>query len=292
MQDLSASGVYAIHQTRMPLPAGFPVWHSAHNIVGDRPINFLHVHDCLELGRCDEGSGIFNIAGRILPFRAGDLAVVCGQEAHFATSHKGTSSRWRWIWLDPSRLLHAGDSGGDILATAAFADPAFRNLVTSQAAPEAARWFDTIYDELERRQRNYQTVVRGAALALLGLLHRLAPLQGQAAAGRHETMARIAPALHHLAQHYDGGIRVADLAKLCRVSPQTLWRLFQQLAGCSPQRYLTRLRMQMAAALLLDPRRSVLGVSLAVGYGSVSSFNRHFKTDHGISPRTWRQRML
>jgi AraC family transcriptional regulator, activator of mtrCDE len=101
-------------------------------------------------------------------------------------------------------------------------------------------------------------------------------------------MERIAPALQRIAARYADRIPVLELADLCCTSVAQLRRLFHQAVRQSPQDYITRFRLGMAVSLLGGTTLSILDISCRVGYTSVSSFNRHFRSEFGISPRQWR----
>jgi AraC-like DNA-binding protein len=277
--------------SEMKLPRDFPVVLSGPHSFGDHAITFLHVHDCLELGYCVTGSGVFIIEGKVLPFRAGDVSVITSREAHFARSAAGLRSHWRWLWLNPLQLANVAVAGADeLLATGPLSGGQFSNVISPTDAPQIATILRMAIAEADRRAPSYRLIVRGLMLALMGQLQRMFSAKRSATLPRRrEDIARIAPALQHIASHYQGEVCISELAEMCRMSTQTLWRLFLAIAGCSPKKYLTRVRMQMATALLSESKRTILDVSLDVGYGSVSSFNRHFKTLKGISPRTWRR---
>ena len=83
-------------------------------------------------------------------------------------------------------------------------------------------------------------------------------------------------------------MRIPLLAERCAVSESTLRRLFRTAAGQSPQEYLHRLRMHMAAALLQSTQRTVLDIALSVGYPTLSSFQRQFHRVLGVPPTHWR----
>ena len=145
-------------------------------------------------------------------------------------------------------------------------------------------------DEMRNCPPGYRPAVRALAWALMVRLHRLAPPAGQAAPPQPPSAAieRVAPALEYLAEHHDRTVTVGGLARLCHTSETNFRRLFRSAVGRSPREYLVDLRIHMAAALLQETRRSVLDISLAVGYQTLSSFNRHFKARVGKPPRAWR----
>lgn len=66
---------------------------------------------------------------------------------------------------------------------------------------------------------------------------------------------------------------------------------FMSLVGVSPMKYLTQLRMNLAAnALRADSRVSVSEAASRVGYDTESSFGRAFKRHFGVPPGAFRSR--
>ncbi len=74
------------------------------------------------------------------------------------------------------------------------------------------------------------------------------------------------------------------LAKEVQCSSFYLSRIFVQHAGTSIPRYLRSKRVEKAAELLRAGRMSVTEVAIAVGYASVSSFNKAFVEHFGCCP--------
>src|ERR1700742_1607573 len=85
---------YRMVYAPIALPDDFPLVDQGHFAQGDAPITFLHGHDCLELGYCYEGAGVFVIGEKLLPFRGGDVSVIPPAEFHLARSMAGTRSKW------------------------------------------------------------------------------------------------------------------------------------------------------------------------------------------------------
>ena len=71
-------------------------------------------------------------------------------------------------------------------------------------------------------------------------------------------------------------------------SKYTLQYVPIQLDADFPLEHIITLRIQMATTLLRETTLSILEVSQAVGYDSLSSFNRHFKQHLDLAPREWR----
>src|SRR5207248_6335302 len=84
-------------------------------------------------------------------------------------------------------------------------------------------------------------------------------------------------------------VSLEALAKRAGFSPQHLNRLFQRTLGVTPLQYLSRLRMERAAAMLRDGRLNVRAIGKAVGFDDPYYFSRQFSEHHGMSPAQYRE---
>jgi AraC-like DNA-binding protein len=92
----------------------------------------------------------------------------------------------------------------------------------------------------------------------------------------------------YLNGHYSEPFSRKDLAHHFGVSARYLSRCFRQEMGITPLEYLNRYRMRKAKELLKSGQ-NVTETALAVGFSSVSYFNRLFKKEVGISPSVYRR---
>ena len=91
-----------------------------------------HIHDCLELGFCYSGEGLFLVEDKILPFRAGNAVLINNREVHVMMSSPGGKTRWMFLNLDPAALL-AGyvNERDERLETASFCGARPRSISRS-----------------------------------------------------------------------------------------------------------------------------------------------------------------
>ena len=97
---------------------------------------------------------------------------------------------------------------------------------------------------------------------------------------------RVIDAMH---QHLDEDFSLEDMATVAIMSPFHLNRVFRQLTGVPPCRFLTALRLEAAKRLLLTSGLSVTDTSLEVGYNSLGTFTRRFTELVGVSPGRFRR---
>jgi len=108
------------------------------------------------------------------------------------------------------------------------------------------------------------------------------------------------PAAHHLVSVLPGLIRVeaaaslrldwvqnwtvANLAAEVAMSRSAFSARFTELVGEPPIHYVTRWRMHVAQAALLEDEATLGELALRLGYGSEAAFSRAFKRFMGVSP--------
>lgn len=253
----------------------------------DQPITFLHFHECLELGYCYSGSGIFVVGEKILPFQTGDVSFINRTEVHLARSARGTSSEWTWIYLDPVLLVGATGTDPHFLDPTPLAGPAFDNMLPARDHPAINRIVLEMVDELRSIRKGREDALRALTWQLMVLAGRLVP--ATVSPGRPPDYGRVVPALQYMADRYADPVDIGSLAKLCHMSMPHFRRIFLRTVGQSPREYWHALRLRMAASLLQGTPMSVLEISQEVGFETLSSFNRLFLKKFQTSPRQWRQ---
>jgi AraC-like DNA-binding protein len=88
----------------------------------------------------------------------------------------------------------------------------------------------------------------------------------------------------------DTNLTIATLARQAKLSPFHFLRTFEKLTGVTPHQYVRRLRLREAARRLVTEPVKVLDAALDAGFGDLSNFNRAFRTEFGVSPRSYRRR--
>lgn len=84
-------------------------------------------------------------------------------------------------------------------------------------------------------------------------------------------------------------LTIDDMARTAMFSKFHFTRVFRDVTGTSPGRFLSALRLQEAKRLLVDTRFSVADISSQVGYSSVGTFSSRFKSCVGVSPSVFRE---
>ena len=83
-------------------------------------------------------------------------------------------------------------------------------------------------------------------------------------------------------------VSLDELVQITGLSRAQFFRAFQRSTGCTPARYVQKLRMRHAAALL-EEGRTIEDVTNIVGYVNSSYFAAAFRRYSGMNPSEWRR---
>lgn len=87
----------------------------------------------------------------------------------------------------------------------------------------------------------------------------------------------------------DSDVTLDDVARAVASSRRQVQRLFEE-DGDTFRAYLTRLRMERAADLLVNTRTPVRDIARHVGYRQSAQFAKAFRRYGGVTPLQWRAR--
>ena len=100
----------------------------------------------------------------------------------------------------------------------------------------------------------------------------------------------VAEATDYTRAHLDH-VTVSDVTRAVGVSERTLRRIFHAHLGMSWRSYLLRARVLRSMAMLAQSDRTVLEVSIAVGFDDVGAFARSFARHCGETPSAYKRRV-
>ena len=272
------------------LPAGFPLialtgdeWY-----ISSVPSSRLHFHNCLEIGLCHSGSGTMLFNRQSVDFSQGCITCVARNIPHTTWSRPDDTSLWSYLFLDPELLLGQGifqrlslpSQGQDFLSDCHM-------ILTPEEAPWGKDLMAAILLENAQQAPGCQFSIRGYCLALL--IHLMRAYYSNTEISQEDSPHVISPALDDIRWHYNQDFDQQRLADLCHLSPSHFRRLFKEQVGVSPLIFLHQTRILNSCTLLRSSELFISEVASAVGYDSISSFNRHFQEIMGVTPSEWRR---
>jgi len=142
-----------------------------------------------------------------------------------------------------------------------------------------------LYRKAADRSINDAYQASALAYAFLMELHRAAARPDPA---DRETPHGIRQALEFLHARYNEPIGLDDLAAAAGMSRYHFARLFRRSVGTTPLKYLTKLRIERASALLRTTGWTLDRIAREVGYANGHYFGKAFKHVTGMTPGEFR----
>jgi len=234
-----------------------------------------HVHDTYAIGVIERGTERFVYRRARLCAPAGSVVVVNPAELH--DGHAATADGWayRMFYPRPEVLQQAARE----ITGKPHDIPFF---------PEGVIWDETLAAHL----RALHIALEGATsplehksrmlwtFAQLILRHADDRLALQAIGPEPDTVHRVRAYLH---DHIADQVTLDDIARLARLSPFHLLRVFGATTGMPPHAYQTQLRVRRAKELL-RAGLPIAEVAYSVGFADQSHLTRHFKRSVGVPP--------
>lgn len=146
---------------------------------------------------------------------------------------------------------------------------------------------------LEKIERSFTFKKPGFhAYCLSGLYRLLYSMSAQSGQGYLTGLKkqRLQPGLDYLEAHYqDLTLSVGMLAEAADVSEVYFRKLFTEVYGMAPKKYIGLIRMSKAKELLLTKEVTVQQVAEEVGFHDVYSFCKSFRKAHDCTPTQYRK---
>jgi AraC-like DNA-binding protein len=250
-----------------------------------------HFHPEWELTLILEGEGKRFVADSIEPFKAGDFVLLGPGLPHF--------------WHSQGAPFVGGARAVVVQFPASFPGegllelPEMRPLRTLLARARRGLVFEGTHARRAAEAFESLPGLTGHSLVfrLLQILGELAGSRARRLAGEGymvdasaEGTSRMGRAYAHLmAEFRNPGLSLGEVAAAAAMSPAAFSRFFKRISGRGLWDFLTELRIDHAAALLRETSDGITRIAMESGFGTLSSFNRHFQKRHRCAPREYRR---
>ena len=252
----------------------------------------LHKHEELELNFVEHCAGARRIVGDSIEVLGEyDLCLVGGGLEHVWEQHECQSAKIREITIQFSQHLLSEQflSKNQLSSMKQLFENAKRGIAFGLTAilPLYAR-----IDGLTKSKPDFYSVI-----SFLELLYEMSIqedyhlLASKSFSNVQNTpdSRRIRKVQEYIDQHYQGDVRLSDVAALAGMTPTAFSRFFHLHTHKTISDYIIDIRLGHATRLLVDSTHSVAEICYACGFNNISNFNRIFKRKKGCSPTTFRE---
>lgn len=248
--------------------------------------DYWHYHPELELTWIVKGQGIRFVGDHVGTFSEGDLVLTGNSIPHNWVSAQESEGMQKGFvcQFSPELFNH--------FAEAKYLQPLLRKASFGISFPDFPDAKKKILSQLIGKP----PILRIALL--LELLHHLSESKSQqlssisferkTSLNKHQDRMTIVRT--YVLEHLHKTVSLGAISEQVMMTPTSFSRWFKHIAGQSFVDYLSTTRIERACEILLLSHQPISQVAFAVGFESISSFNRNFKKIKGVAPREYRQR--
>lgn len=165
-------------------------------------------------------------------------------------------------------------------------------LINSDYDKEFLRSMNNILEEIYVLYSNFSDVTEVYIyIKLLTLLSRVREYQLSEIkyddGGKYADKFRLI--LKYIEQNYMNDITLEELADIAGYSTYHFSRIFKKYSSTTFINFLNRRRIKAAEILLLESGSSITDVAMQVGFASLTTFNRVFKSINGCTPSEYKK---
>ena len=247
-------------------------------------ISSWHYHDELELLPVYEGELVIGFEDEELKAVPGDVIFVNAGVPH--TTHSYVPHSTGLVQFRESDFVN-----GELPRIIRYSRKMRGMENTPVAIIRSEELLDTVTEIIEEGKSGKLAsdfFVRAAIYKALGILYRMGFLKDADSMLAERDVQKILPVLSHVNTSYAEDIKLSEAAEMLSFDESYFCRLFKNATGATFTEYLNFVRISKAEKLLKKTQKSILEISEAVGFSSVSYFNRIFKKYHHVSPRAYR----
>jgi len=239
-----------------------------------------HAHDCVEIFFIMQGNGVFLIRNERIRVKQNDFVIVNPSVEHTEAVDQPAGMDYIVIGLEGAAFLLKNQSQGYYAGSFSKYQSLFRELLLTLAREAAAR------------EERYQTLCNDLINILLTYIGRIAGLKiienesrDQARLGTH----RILWVKQYLDDNFTRSINLDDIAAMVNLNKFGVIRLFKQIYGVSPMRYMLDRRFEEACFYLKTSSVSVKQIAELSGFSSANYFSQMFQRREGVTPTEYRR---
>ncbi len=151
-----------------------------------------------------------------------------------------------------------------------------------------AEEFEKILFEAENSACGYEIMIKSSILRIIATLYRIGVLSHNEEIYNTATGQKILPALEYINQNYRELMSLEEISSMLGFNESYFCRIFKQATGTTFTEYLNFVRVCKAEKMLSQNTGSITEIAEAVGFCSVSYFNRIFKKYKNCSPGYYR----
>ena len=244
----------------------------------------LHYHDEIEFLRVLKGEIVCTVYDKKYVAGEGDVVFVNSRVPHSTSTSVGVS----YGLLQFRESEFSDNEMTRVIKYSVRFQSQMYCPVKIFSSKELCSVIDEILKETREAEKSYDVFVKSGIYKILGMLYREDILSDAERMYKTREVQKIIPILSYINNNYAENLTLESVSAQLGFDQSYFCRIFKTATGATFTEYLNFVRICKAEKLLLKTHDSILCISEAVGFSSVSYFNRIFKRYRNCSPRLYR----
>ncbi len=250
----------------------------------------VHWHGAIELLYVEKNRFNINVNNSEYELEEGDILFIANGDTHGFLNQKNEGRRI-FIQFDSSAFNALGSNN--------ILKPLISNSfkITRQEQPfhtNLVNQITGIVDSYTEKIFGFQLFLSARIYDVLSiisnyLVDRVKPGSTQDTIKKMQGLEKLSEAFKYIEANYMNDISLSDVAKAVGFSEFYFSRIFKDITEKNFSLYLNEYRIKQAEHYLIKPGMSVADIAYTVGFNSIVTFNRSFKTVKGCSPSTYKK---
>lgn len=247
-----------------------------------------HWHDDIELMLILSGKMLYNVNGEIIALNEGEGILVNTRQLHYGFSDDKTECDFICILFHPVLLCTAESFESE------FVKPMLHSGVPYIHLSPEIKWQNKMLRNIQdiydcKYEHEAPLFTQGYLCSLWS--HLIAhtdtkPRTQEASDTKLSTLKAMIDFIHRL---YSEKLTLDEIAKVGNISKRTCGMIFMQYLNKTPMEFLIDYRLRKAIELLKTTDKTILEISLAVGFSGSSYFAETFRKNFGMSPTEYKK---
>lgn len=247
-----------------------------------------HWHDDIELILILSGKLLYNVNGNIVTLNTGEGILVNTRQLHYGFSQNKTECDFICILFHPMLLCTTKSFESK------FVEPMLYGGVSYVHLSPTIEWQNRILHNIQDIYE-HQNVFEAPLLSQSCICSLWSSLiaNTDTKTNREDSfdtrLSTLKTMIDYIHRHYSETITLNDIAKTGNISKRTCGNIFSKYLNKTPMAFLIDYRLRKATELLKGTDKTILEISLAVGFSGASYFSETFRKNFGVTPTEYKR---
>lgn len=249
-----------------------------------------HYHNLLEIGICRQGTGMFVLEEKRIPYSEDMIVILPANFPHNVISTSGEKSFWESIYINPNEFLNEFFEKREVEKLIRKIN--MRTILKKKEEISLfARELDCLMDQIRMKDYGYKNCVKGLIYTLLMEIVKINAqdcwIDEPEKKIDRDKLEKLKHALAYVDENYAEEIKIGDIAEASYISESYLRKIFAENYNMTPVQYVNFVRINHACKILQREAISINDAARKVGFDNMSTFIKNFKVITGKTPKNW-----